>query len=84
MRSLKRMRSGSLPSSPLMHQDSLDSIRKAIEREEGDMVEEGVERQLTPPIPEWILSGAPPRNSMSGYSRRKGVGLDKVGEVRET
>ena len=86
IRSIHRMRSGSLPSSPLLHQDSLDSIRKTIEREEQEKVEEaGGERTLTPPIPDWILSGAPPRNSMSGYnSRRKPAGLGKVGEVRES
>ena len=86
IRSIHRMRSGSLPSSPLMHQDSLDSIRKTIEREEQEKPEEsGAERTLTPPIPDWILSGAPPRNSMSGYnSRRKPAGLGKVGEVRES
>lgn len=86
IRSIHRMRSGSLPSSPLMHQDSLDSIRKTIEREELEKEkaeESGGERTLTPPIPEWILSGAPPRNSLSGYSRRKAAGLGKVGEVRE-
>jgi hypothetical protein len=68
-----------------MHQDSLDSIRKDIEREDEEKLEEaGGERTLTPPIPEWILSGAPPRNSMSGNkSRRKPAGLGKVGEVRE-
>ncbi|KAG0651907.1 hypothetical protein D0Z07_1482 [Hyphodiscus hymeniophilus] len=83
--SIRRMRSGSLPSSPLMHQDSLDNIRADIVREEEQKVldESGVERQLTPPIPEWILSGAPPRSSMSGYSRRKPPSLRKVGEVRK-
>lgn len=87
IRSIHRMRSGSLPSSPLMHQDSLDSIRKAIEREELEKPEEsGGERTLTPPIPDWILQGAPPRNSMSASnkSRRKAAGLGKVGEVRES
>jgi len=87
IRSIHRMRSGSLPSSPLTHQDSLDSIRKAIEREELEKPEEaGGERTLTPPIPDWILQGAPPRNSMSATnkSRRKAAGLGKVGEVRES
>jgi hypothetical protein len=87
IRSIHRMRSGSLPSSPLMPQGSLDCIRKDIEREELEKEkekadEDGGERTLTPPIPDWILSGAPPRNSMSGYSRRKAP-LGKVGEVRE-
>jgi hypothetical protein len=75
------MRSGSLPASPLMHSDSLDSIRLAVEREERE--DGGSERTLTPPIPEWIL-GAGSRSSMSGYNSRKKIqaGLDKVGEVR--
>lgn len=87
IRSIHRIRSGSLPSSPLMHQDSLDSIRKTIEREELEKPEEaGGERTLTPPIPDWILQGAPPRNSMSApnKSRRKAAGLVKFGEARES
>ena len=85
IRSIHRMRSGSLPSGPLVHQDSLDGIRKAIEREDEERPEEAGERTLTPPIPDWILSGAPPRNSMSANkSRRKPPGLGKVGEVRES
>ena len=84
IRSIHRMRSGSLPSSPLMHSDSLDSIRHAMERDELERSEEaGGERTLTPPIPDFILNGGP-RNSMQGYnSRRKHGGLGKVGEVRE-
>ena len=90
VRSASRMRSGSLPSSPLMHSDSLDSIKIAIEREEREREREqseesGGERTLTPPIPDWIL-GAGPRSSISQQynSRRKGqAGLGKVGEVRE-
>ena len=82
------MRSGSLPSSPLMHQESFESMRKDVERdeEEKEGKEKGecrAERQLTPPIPEWILSGAPARNSMSAYSRRKPAELGKVGEVKD-
>ena len=86
IRSIHRMRSGSLPSSPLAHSASLDSIHHAIEREELEQLEEaGEERTLTPPIPEYILNGGP-RNSLSGYNSRKkptGLGLDKVGEDRE-
>lgn len=84
VRSISRMRSGSLPSSPLMHSDSLDSIRRAVDREERERLEEGgSERTLTPPIPEWIL-GAGARSSMLGYNSRKKtqVGLNKVGEMR--
>lgn len=86
IRSIHRMRSGSLPSSPspLVHSPSLDSIRLAIEREEMERLEEiAGERTLTPPIPDFILNGGP-RNSMQVYnSRRKPAGLGIVGEVRD-
>ncbi|KAH6701955.1 hypothetical protein BKA61DRAFT_200071 [Leptodontidium sp. MPI-SDFR-AT-0119] len=86
IRSIHRMRSGSLPSSPspLVHSASLDSIRLAIEREELERLEEvGGERTLTPPIPDFVLHGGP-RNSMQAYnSRRKPAGLGIVGEVRD-
>lgn len=58
IRSIHRMRSGSLPSSPLVHSNSLDSMRRAMEREELERLEEaGTERSLTPPIPDFILNG---------------------------
>ncbi|KAF8850864.1 hypothetical protein BDZ45DRAFT_168112 [Acephala macrosclerotiorum] len=85
IRSIHRMRSGSLPSSPIAHNPSLDSIRRAMEREELDRLEEaGQERSLTPPIPDFILNGGP-RNSMQGYNARKKpqAGLGKLGEVRD-
>ncbi|KUJ13027.1 uncharacterized protein LY89DRAFT_592238 [Mollisia scopiformis] len=85
IRSIHRMRSGSLPSSPLVHSNSLDSIRRAMEREELERLEEvGGERSLTPPIPDFILNGGP-RNSMQGYNSRKKTqaGLGKLGEVRD-
>lgn len=85
IRSIHRMRSGSLPSTPLMHTPSLDSIRKAMERDEWERLEEaGGERTLTPPIPDFILNGGP-RNSMHGYQARKKtqVGMGKLGEVRD-
>jgi hypothetical protein len=77
-----RLRSGSLPSSPIMHHESLDSIRQAMEKEDREKLEEnGGERTLTPPIPDWILS-AGSRSSMSGYNSRKKTqaGLGKLGE----
>jgi hypothetical protein len=81
IRPIHRIRSGSLPSRPLMPQDSLDSIRKDIEREEQEQQQELVgERTLTPPIPEWILSGTPPRNSPSVCLREKAAGLGKARE----
>jgi hypothetical protein len=86
IRSLHRMRSESLPSSPLVHSASLDSIRRAMqdseEREELERLEKvGGERTLTPPIPDFILNGGP-RNSTTGYNSRKKTqaGLGKVGE----
>jgi hypothetical protein len=81
VRSASRMRSGSLPSSPLMHSNSLDSIKIAIEREERErerLEEAGGERTLTPPIPDWIL-----RSSMSHYNKKAEAGLGKVGEAQE-
>jgi hypothetical protein len=83
IRSLKRMRSGSLPSTPLTHSGSLDSIRQSIEREEQEKSEERSERSLTPPIPDWILQSGQ-RNSLAGYSMRKKPGLGKLGEERDT
>lgn len=85
IRSLTRMRSGSLPASSIIHSPSLDSIRAAIEREERgrdhEQTDVGVERTLTPPIPDFVMHGTP-RNSMQGYARRKvsARGLNKVGE----
>lgn len=76
IRSIKRLRSESLP--PLMHNPSLDSIRRAIAQEDlGKFEEEEGERTMTPPIPEWIL-GAGPRSSMSEYNRKKATSLSKV------
>jgi hypothetical protein len=85
--SLHRMRSGSLPNSPspLVHSRSLDDIASTIkDGDENGRPPSPPEREMTPPIPDWIL-GAGPRNSFSGYSRRKGlVGLGPVGEVKES
>lgn len=92
IRSLHRMRSESLPSSPLVPSTSLDSIRRAMqereereEREELERLEEvGGERTLTPPIPDFILNGGP-RSSMVGYNSRKKTqaGLGMLGEGGE-
>jgi hypothetical protein len=49
------------------------------DEEDGDISEDVPEREMTPPIPEWVL-GAGPRSSMTGYTRRKG--LDVVGEEK--
>lgn len=84
--SLHRMRSGSLPNSPspLGHSRSLDDMASTVkDDDESGRSPSPPEREMTPPIPDWIL-GAGPRNSFSGYSRRKGiVGLGPVGEVKE-
>lgn len=81
-----RLRSGSLPTSPLVHSASLDSIKFAIEREERDrewgQLNLGVERTLTPPIPDFVLNA---RSSMAGYTKRKtsARGLNTMGEGNE-
>lgn len=82
IRSISRMRSGSLPASPLMSSSSLDDIRLAMDREEREREEAGGERKLTPPIPDWIL-GAGSRTSFAGYNtRKKGQpGMEMLGEI---
>ncbi|KAG9232244.1 hypothetical protein BJ875DRAFT_381149 [Amylocarpus encephaloides] len=84
IRSIHRMRSGSLPASPLSKSPSLESIRRGGEREELEHLEAGGERTLTPPIPDFILNGGP-RNSLSGYNSRKKsqAGLSQVGDARD-
>ncbi|TAQ83571.1 hypothetical protein B7494_g8104 [Chlorociboria aeruginascens] len=57
IRSIRRIRSGSFPSSPLTHSSSLDSMRLAIERDDrGRQEDAGGERTLTPPIPDFVLA----------------------------
>ncbi|KAK3322317.1 hypothetical protein B0H66DRAFT_601782 [Apodospora peruviana] len=78
VRSLARMRSGSLPAvpSPLSTKGSFDSFHRRVDstspelREEDEVVTEGEERKMTPPIPDWILS-AGSRTSLTGYNSRK-------------
>ncbi|KAK0621506.1 hypothetical protein B0T17DRAFT_494994 [Bombardia bombarda] len=80
IRSLARMRSGSLPTvpSPLSRQGSFDSLRRRAdsnspelrEEDEFEMAAPSAERKMTPPIPDWILS-AGSRTSLSGYQSRK-------------
>jgi len=82
IRSISRMRSESLPSSPLMHSNSLESIKRTMEREDREREELGAERTLTPPIPEWILAGAASRNSLTSYTRKKSQ-MGKMGEPGE-
>jgi hypothetical protein len=85
--SVRRMRSGSLPNSPspLGHSRSLDDMASTVkDDDESGQTPSPPEREMTPPIPDWIL-GAGPRNSLSGYSRRKGlIGLGPLGEGRES
>lgn len=73
--------------SPLIYSDSADDTSRMLAGKKASTgsnvncnvransgstaAEEPPERELTPPIPEWIL-GAGQRNSMSGYTRRKG------------
>ncbi|KAK4114303.1 hypothetical protein N656DRAFT_788519 [Canariomyces notabilis] len=80
IKSLTRMRSGSLPTvpSPLSHQGSFDSFRRRVdasppeirEEEEASSAGPDTERKMTPPIPEWILT-AGSRNSLTTYNTRK-------------
>ncbi|KAH8889347.1 hypothetical protein GQ53DRAFT_225149 [Thozetella sp. PMI_491] len=80
IRTLTRMRSGSLPAvpSPLSHQGSFDSFRK-VDTSSPELPEESepsspvfpeAERKMTPPIPDWILS-AGSRSSLTDYHMRK-------------
>lgn len=78
VRSLTRMRSGSLPvvSSPLSRQGSFDEFHQRVVKDDGSIKEEleepaaESERKMTPPIPDWILS-AGSRTSLSDYHSRK-------------
>ena len=84
IKSISRMRSGSLPASPLVHYGSFDSMRQVVEGEEQEQSEDGGERTLTPPIPDFILNGGPKSSLMQYNSRKKSqTQLGKVGEVRE-
>ncbi|KAK0389527.1 hypothetical protein NLU13_3102 [Sarocladium strictum] len=91
MRSLRRIRSGSLPvaSSPLSRQSSFeDAVMRRLQDEQRSIKEESEEdgldeddsdRKMTPPIPDWIMS-ADSRTSLSGYKRR----VLKDGESKTT
>lgn len=84
IRTLSRMRSGSLPAvpSPLSQQGSFDSFPRRPDTSSPELREEeeddedlqssgdDTERKMTPPIPEWILS-AGSRMSFSGYNSRR-------------
>jgi len=92
IRSLSRMRSGSLPAvpSPLSRQGSFEdfALRRPVTREEpAESIDESAdetkessptERKMTPPIPDWILT-AGTRTSLTGYNSRK----HKVGDEDE-
>ncbi|KAK4204373.1 hypothetical protein QBC40DRAFT_164638 [Triangularia verruculosa] len=86
IRSLQRMRSGSLPGvpSPLSRQGSVESFHRKPDNHSPEIREEdeyltpeegttpvvGTERKMTPPIPDWILS-AGARSSLTTYTSRK-------------
>ncbi|KAK3990201.1 hypothetical protein QBC44DRAFT_72942 [Cladorrhinum sp. PSN332] len=86
IKSLRRLRSGSLPNapSPLSRQGSFDSFHRKRESNSPEIREEdesmaaegastsvvGAERKMTPPIPDWILS-AGSRTSLATYNSRK-------------
>ncbi|KAI0128535.1 hypothetical protein BJ170DRAFT_333025 [Xylariales sp. AK1849] len=76
-RSLGRVRSGSLPasSSPLSRQGSYESFKGKTPSPTSDRlfqysVDPVIEREMTPPLPEWILN-AGSRTSLSEYHTRK-------------
>lgn len=78
--SKNRIRSGSLQSarSPLKQQGSFEDFARSLEADGMSLIEEpepaagvaGIERKITPPIPEWVLN-AGSQTSLSGYDRRK-------------
>ncbi|KAL0931985.1 uncharacterized protein CTRU02_212938 [Colletotrichum truncatum] len=79
--SVRRMRSGSLPSgpSPLSRTNSVENFfpnGEPVKEEKAELEspqekdEDPTERQMTPPIPEWILT-AGARTSLHGYQTRK-------------
>ncbi|KAK4165377.1 hypothetical protein QBC43DRAFT_208541 [Cladorrhinum sp. PSN259] len=96
IRSLRRLRSGSLPNapSPLSRQGSFDSLHRKRESNSPEIPEEdesmtleesatpvvGAERKMTPPIPDWILS-AGSRTSLATYNSRK---FQLPGDVEST
>jgi hypothetical protein len=88
--SVQKMRSGSLRNSPspLGHAKSMDDINDDEDEDDDDSSTikspSPPEREMTPPIPDWVM-GAGPRSSMAGYTRRKDpvVGLNSVGETKE-
>lgn len=91
IRSLNRMRSGSLPvaPSPLSRQGSFDSFARKSETSSPEVPESRettpipppleMERKMTPPIPDWILS-AGSRKSLHGYNSRKFKEHESEGE----
>ncbi|ETS80182.1 hypothetical protein PFICI_07711 [Pestalotiopsis fici W106-1] len=77
VKKITRMRSGSLPttSSPLSRQGSIDSMRSKQSVSPGGRlspipIEPPEERQMTPPLPDWILN-AGSRTSLTDYHLRK-------------
>ncbi|KAK0711484.1 hypothetical protein B0H67DRAFT_491402 [Lasiosphaeris hirsuta] len=79
IRTLTRMRSGSLPTvpSPLSRQGSFDSFQRRPAtssspelREEDELETDDTERKMTPPLPHWVLS-AGSRTSLSSYHSRR-------------
>lgn len=74
-KSLTRMRSGSLPTtpSPLSRQGSYDSFRKKTPSPNTERLappEELEERKMTPPIPEWILNAGSSTSLNESTSRK--------------
>ena len=89
LRSLNRMRSGSLPTAPSplsrksSYEDGFAAKKKSDEssslkevNEEEQQSGDADEGKLTPPIPEWVLS-AGNRSSLNGYKHRKQKGEEE-------
>ncbi|KAH8602356.1 hypothetical protein B0O99DRAFT_500365 [Bisporella sp. PMI_857] len=78
--SKSRMRSGSAPTSPLVHSASMDSIKRTMEEEEEEAMDDEkkeIERAMTPPIPQWILE-AGSRSSLNGYHFRSSKRIEEA------
>ncbi|KAH8674057.1 hypothetical protein BX600DRAFT_224562 [Xylariales sp. PMI_506] len=79
VRSMSRVRSGSLPASasPLSHHNSFEDFHKGKTPSptgsallSPTLVESELERQMTPPLPDWIMN-AGSRTSLTEYELRK-------------
>lgn len=87
VKTLNRMRSGSLPaaSSPLSRQGSNESMKRKAPSPTSDRVistpvDPIEEREMTPPLPDWIMN-AGSRTSLTEYHTRKQRDIDRESRV---